>query len=204
MERFWLLTNVMVRTRTLRLDLLSMPLTSQTLKLTLQSHLQIGSNNFTLTWPVTLHMTRGSTFFVDEVSRAIDCLFRLWDRFSSFGGIWELKMPPSGWRVGRTLSGRQDAPIFFARGAGMRHRKCAWCGGGGDLAPRQCWEKRKHVLERYTFSRSSKIEELKIWNTKFWYSSFVDEAVPSRLMYFENCSSGLLDFGLALKFVTYQ
>ena len=182
-----------------------MPLTSQTLKLTLQSHLQIGSNNFTLTWPVTLHMTRGSTFFVDEVSRAIDCLFRLWDRFSSFGGIWELKMPPSGWRVGRTLSGRQDAPIFFSRAVPV-------CGaenvpGVGEVAT---WllgnveKSGKHVLERYTFSRSSKIEELKVWNTKFWYSSFVDEAVPSRLMYFENCSSGLLDFGLALKFVTYQ
>ena len=71
-------------------------------KLTLQTHLQIGSNNFTLTWPVTSQMTWKSAkfVFIDEFSRTIDYRFRVSDQFCSFGAMGGGSKWPPQWLVG--------------------------------------------------------------------------------------------------------
>ena len=94
-----------------RVKLLS--ITVKLRKLVLQSDLQIGSNNFTFTWPVTSVVTGGPTvnkicfFFVDEFYRAIERRLLFLERLSS-SEMWGLKMTPpaaSGWRGGPAAAG---------------------------------------------------------------------------------------------------
>ena len=104
----------MVETQILRLDLLSLQLSvylRKLRKLTLQTHLQLWSNNFTLTWPDLWRQRwpggQPNLFFFDEFSRTIDCRFRVSDQICSFGamGGGGSKWPPSGWWVARRPSG---------------------------------------------------------------------------------------------------
>ena len=79
-------------------------------KLMLQTHLQIGSNYFILTWPVTSQMAWRSTKFVFhglifQGYRLLFSRFRSVVQFRSYGGGGGSKLPPSGWWVARRPSG---------------------------------------------------------------------------------------------------